>query len=122
MYVFDDRIQAARTNHFNFCFELALDTNLAFEQLCRSSDFDRRDLLDFRRVKVDAARGIALPDAQLANREILNIEEHVLNASGANAHALSLFRRASGKSRNGRGFWILSLLCWQGVALVPTAD
>jgi hypothetical protein len=56
-------------------------------------------------MEIDATRGVALPDAQLPNREFFHIEEHVFNASGAHAHALSLFRRASGKSRKRAEFW-----------------
>src|ERR1700675_4342413 len=105
VHVFDDRFEATRADHFNFCFELAFDANLTFEKLGRGGDFDMGDLLDLRRMVIDAARGVALPDAQLANSEIFYVEEQVLNASRANAHAVSLFRRAGSKSRNRAAFW-----------------
>jgi hypothetical protein len=66
-------------------------------------------------MEIDATRGVSLPDAQLANREIFDIEEHVLNASGANAHALSLFRRTSGKSRKRAAFWYFCVQDGKGV-------
>jgi hypothetical protein len=65
-------------------------------------------------MEIDAARSIALPDAELTNREIFHIEEQVFNASSANAHALSLFRRVSGKSRNRESFWRFCCMVGKG--------
>jgi hypothetical protein len=45
-------------------------------------------LLDLRRLVIDAARRVTLPDRELANGKILNVKEHVFSASGAHAHAI----------------------------------
>jgi hypothetical protein len=34
-------------------------------------------------MKIDAARGIGLPDAQLVDGQFLNVKEHLFSASGA---------------------------------------
>src|SRR5580693_8214753 len=104
VHVFDDRFEAARTGHFDLGLELAFDANLALQKFGRGGDFQSRDLLDLGRMEIDAARSVGLPDTQLSNGEFFYVEEQVWNASGANAHALSLFRRASSKSRNGAAF------------------
>src|SRR5260221_11067445 len=65
--VFDDRFEAARAHQFDLRFEVTLDANLRFQQLCRGGHFERFNQLDLRRMKIDAARGISLPDAQFAD-------------------------------------------------------
>src|SRR5260370_3659339 len=52
-------------------------------------------------MKVNAARDVGLPDAQLVDGQFLNIKEHFFSASGAYAHALPLLSRLRAKSRNG---------------------
>src|SRR5205823_2499522 len=71
-------------------FDGAIDPNLAFQQFRHSRHFQRFDLLDFRGMKIDAARGVSLPDAQLVNGQFLNVKEHVFSASGAYAFFLQL--------------------------------
>jgi hypothetical protein len=70
---------------------------------------------------IDAARGITLPDAQLANSEIFYVEEQVLNASRAKAHALIIIPSREQQVKERGRFLVLLLHGWQGVALVPTA-
>ena len=101
-YLFHDRFQAARTYQLDLRFEGAIDPNLAFQQFRHSRHFQRFDLLDFRGMKIDAARGVSLPDAQLVNGQFLNVKEHVFSASGAYAHALPLLSRPPAKSRKRR--------------------
>src|SRR5258708_32869260 len=50
-------------------------------------------------MKIDATRGVSLPNAQLVNGQFLNVKEHVFSASGAYAHALPLLSRLPAKSR-----------------------
>ena len=97
---FDHRFQAARADQLDFRFEVALDANLPVQQFRGRRDFQRLDLLNFRRMVVNAARSIDLPDAQLADGQFLDVKEHLFSASGAYAHALPLFRRHHAKSRN----------------------
>src|SRR5207302_3521957 len=101
-YLFHDRFKAARAHQLDLCFEGTIDTNLAFQQLRRGRHFQRLDLLDLRGMKIDAARGVSLPDAQLVNRQFLNVKEHVFSASGAYPHALPLLSRLPAKSRKRR--------------------
>src|SRR5215470_6036172 len=62
-----DRFQAARADQFHLGFEVALDADLAFQQLRRGVHFQRLNLLDFCRMEVNAARRIRLVDAELAD-------------------------------------------------------
>jgi len=77
VHVLNDRFQAACADHFNLCFELTLNADLTLKQLRGSGDFHWGNLLDLRRMEIDAAREIALPDAQLSDREFFDIEEQV---------------------------------------------
>src|SRR5438034_1241386 len=79
-----------------------LDANLSFQQFRGGSHFQWLNLFDFRRMEVDAARCVGLVDAELADSQFPNVQEHLFSASGARAHALPLFRGLSAKSRNGR--------------------
>src|ERR1700682_1350433 len=99
VYFFHDRLQATRAHQLNLRFEVTLDTNLPFQQLRRRRYFQRLDLLDLRGMKIDAARSIRLPNAQLVDGQFLDVKEHVFSASGAYAHAVPLFSRPTAKSR-----------------------
>src|SRR6266446_6274600 len=98
--LFHYRFQAPRTHQFDLRLEVSFDTNLPFQQLRRGCHFHRLELLDLRRMKIDAPRTIRLPDAQLVDGQFLNVKEHLFSASGAYAHALPLLSRLPAKSRN----------------------
>src|SRR5258708_3797548 len=86
-YLFHHRLQAPRAHQLDLRLEVPLDANLPFQQLCRGSDFQRLDLLDLLRMKIDSARGIALPHAPFAERLVpylnrMSIAKKCVNGQG----------------------------------------
>src|SRR4029077_9269592 len=81
------RFQAASAHQFDLGLDFPRDPYLAVQKLRGGVHLQRLDLLDFRRLVIDAARHVALPDRDLADGKVLNVKEHVFSASGAHAHA-----------------------------------
>jgi hypothetical protein len=60
--------------------ELSGDAYLTFEQLGRRAHLERLYLAEIARVVVDRAGGIALPDTDLADRKLFDVQEHTFFA------------------------------------------
>src|ERR1700740_495930 len=76
---FDDRIKATRADQLDAGVQIAVDADLAFDQLRGGADFQRLDLVKFAGMEIERAGGIALPDAYLAQREFVDIQKHWLS-------------------------------------------
>src|ERR1700722_6951002 len=72
----DDGIQAAGTDQLDASVQIAVDADLTFDQLGGGADFQRFNLVEFTRMENERARGVALPDAELAEREFVYIQKH----------------------------------------------
>src|SRR5271163_1469234 len=75
----DHGIQAARADQLDAGVEIAVDADLAFDQLGGGANFQRLDLVEFTGMEIERAGGIALPDAYLAQREFVYIQKHWLS-------------------------------------------
>src|SRR5262249_47513929 len=106
VHVFNDRIQATSALQLDFGFQVPGDPDLPVNQLRRGHDIQRADLLQLRRMIINAARGITLPDVQFAGCQFLYVEEHRLCTSGVHVHVHPLLRPASPKSRKPARFLI----------------
>src|SRR5271156_3946464 len=76
---FDHGIQAARADQLDAGVQVAVDADLAFDQLGGGANFQRLDLVEFTGMEIERAGGIALPDAYLAQREFVYIQKHWLS-------------------------------------------
>src|SRR5277367_2542265 len=76
---FDHGIQAARADQLDAGVQIAVDADLAFDQLGGGANFQRLDLVEFTGMEIERAGGIALPDAYLAQREFVYIQKHWLS-------------------------------------------
>src|SRR5580704_12169506 len=76
---FNHGIQAAGADQFDAGVQIAVDADLAFDQLGGGADFQRLDLVEFTGMEIERAGGIALPDAYLAQRKLVDIQKHWLS-------------------------------------------
>src|ERR1700675_3917780 len=72
----DDGIQAAGTDQLDASVQIAVDADLTLDQLGGGANFQRFNLVEFTRMEIERARGVALPDAELAEREFVYIQKH----------------------------------------------
>src|SRR4029077_12776814 len=75
----DDAIEAAGANQFDPCVNVAVDPDLGIDELGRGANFERLDLAEIAGVKVEGARGIALPDADFPECEFVDVEKHAIS-------------------------------------------
>ena len=63
----DHRVQAARANQLDARVQVAVDADLPFDKFRRCTNFQGFDLPEFAGMKIERSRGIAFPDADLAD-------------------------------------------------------
>src|SRR6202050_1366200 len=72
----DDSIQAAGADQLDAGVEVSVVAGLDFAEPEGGANFQRLDLVEFTGMEIEGARGVALPDADLAQREFVDIEKH----------------------------------------------
>src|SRR6202034_1762635 len=67
----DDGIQAAGADQLDAGVQVAVDADLAFDQLGGGANLQRLDLVEFTGMEIERTRSVALPDADLTQREFV---------------------------------------------------
>jgi hypothetical protein len=74
---FDDGVQAAGADHFDPGVQVAIDADLAFDELGGRADLERFNLMEFSRMKIERTGKITLPDAGFSDGEFVYVQKHL---------------------------------------------